>query len=133
MQLLSDYNDRNRNEQIVEEIKEEEKEQSRYSSATDKTDVFSPVTKHVDEAGKVVYKLGHYLAQHFGEIFGNIDDDLGLYGIKDYTIKNMTLEQVFLAIGDQELKNDVEKEKSENKEAVQLMDAMPQLEKLTSI
>ena len=95
--------------------------------------MFSPVTKHVDEAGKVVYKLGHYLAQHFAEIFGSIDGDLEMYGIKDYTVKNMTLEQVFLAIGDQELKSDAEKDESENKEAVQLMDAMPQLEKPTPI
>ena len=44
--------------------------------------------------------MGHYLAKHFAAIFGTIDGDLATYGIKDYTIKNMTLEQVFLAIGD---------------------------------
>lgn len=63
-------------------------------------DAFKPITKHVDEAEKVVYKMGHYLLQHFHEIFREVDADLEKYGIKNYTIKNMTLEQVFLAIGE---------------------------------
>ena len=61
---------------------------------------FKPITKHIDESGKVVYKLGHYLAQHFKDIFEQVDRDLEGHGIKAYVIKNMTLEQVFLAIGE---------------------------------
>ena len=30
---------------------------------------FSPITKTVDEAGKVVYKLAHYMSSQFGPIF----------------------------------------------------------------
>lgn len=62
-----------------------------------------------------MFKLGHYMAQYFDEMFNVIDRDLENYGIKHYAIKNMTLEQVFLAIGDQELKNDLETDKQENR------------------
>ena len=41
--------------------------------------------------------------EHFERIFGEIDSDLARFGIKSYSIRNMTLEQVFIAIGDQEL------------------------------
>ena len=76
--------------------------------------------------------MGHYMAQHFHEMFGEIDADLGKFGIKNYTIKNMTLEQVFLAIGEQEAKDDAAKDKEENKnEAILLMDQMPELKKPT--
>lgn len=47
---------------------------------------------HIDEAGKVVYKLGNYMAAHFGEIFSSVDESLQTYGIKTYAIRNMTLE-----------------------------------------
>ena len=30
---------------------------------------YEPVSVHIDEAGKVVYKLANYMAAHFGEIF----------------------------------------------------------------
>ena len=46
----------------------------------------------MDEAGKVVYKLAHYMSAHFGEIFGMVDSDPERYNIKEYRIKNMTLE-----------------------------------------
>ena len=69
-----------------------------------------PMTKHVDEAGKVVYKLPSYMSSLFNEIFTEVDGNLERFGIKSYAIKNMTLEQVFLAIGDQEIKEDEEKE-----------------------
>ena len=74
--------------------------------------------------------MGHYMAQHFHQIFGEIDADLEKFGIKNYTIKNMTLEQVFLAIGDQEVKDDAAKDKEESKnEVIQLMNEMPALKK----
>lgn len=67
---------------------------------------YVPITKTVDEAGKVVYKLAHYMAKEFRPLFEQIDANLQAYGIKDYRIKNMTLEQVFIAIGEQEIKQD---------------------------
>ena len=91
---------------------------------------FKPITKHIDEADREVYKMGHYMAQHFDQIFGEVDVDLEKFGIKNYTIKNMTLEQVFLAIGDQEVKDDAAKDKEESKnEVIQLMNEMPALKK----
>ena len=60
------------------------------------------MTQTTDEAGKIVYKLPNYLAPRFQEIFAPIDREPERFGIKAYTLKNMTLEQVFIAIGDQE-------------------------------
>ena len=40
------------------------------------------------------------MAKNFGRIFQEVDPNLERYGIKSYRIRNMTLEQVFLAIGD---------------------------------
>lgn len=65
-----------------------------------------PVTHSVDEAGKVVYKLPNYMAARFNDIFAAVDADPASFGINSYTIKNMTLEQVFIAIGDDEQKKD---------------------------
>ena len=65
------------------------------------------MTVRVDESGKVVYKLGNYFAAHFRSIFSVVDNDLEKFGIKSYSIRNMTLEQVFLAIGEQELQTEL--------------------------
>ena len=46
------------------------------------------------------------MAACFGEIFAQVDGDLARFGIKSYTIRNMTLEQVFLAIRDEEIKQE---------------------------
>ena len=46
------------------------------------------------------------MAKEFGPLFEQVDANLQTYGIKDYRIKNMTLEQVFIAIGEQEIKQD---------------------------
>jgi len=103
---------KNQNNRIVEEVKEEggssRLESSQFSQ--NMSDAFTPILKEVDEAGKVVYKLAYYMAAHFEQIFTEVDANLETFGIKSYVIKNMTLEQVFLAIGDQELKEDREKE-----------------------
>ena len=46
------------------------------------------------------------MAAFFGEIFAEVDRDLARFGIKSYSIRNMTLEQVFLAIRDQEIRQE---------------------------
>ena len=94
---------------------------------------YKSIEYHVDEANHVVYKLGHYLVANFGEIFREIDANPENFGIKSYTIKNMTLEQVFLAIGEQEVKDDAEQAKKEHKEQYLLIDQMPELVKPSAI
>ena len=64
---------------------------------------FQPIKSWEDEAGRRVYRLSHYMAPSFKEIFVEVDGDLARYGIQSYQIRNMTLEQVFLTIGEQEL------------------------------
>jgi len=66
------------------------------------------ITTQVDEAGKIVYKLPNYMAAYFSDIFAEVDQGFLRFGIKSYSIRNMTLEQVFLSNGDQESKKDEE-------------------------
>ena len=87
-----------------------------------------PITHSVDEAGKVVYKLPNYIASHFRPIFYDIDSDPARFGIKDYRIKNMTLEQVFIAIGEEEIKQDeLAAGESLKGTKVKMMDELPVL------
>ena len=51
------------------------------------------------QSGQVIYKLGNYNARHFKEIFTPIDSEKERFDISSYTIRNMTLQQVFLEIG----------------------------------
>ena len=88
---------------------------------------FNEVTVRVDEAGKVVYKLGNYISSAFGEIFDVVDQDLPRYGIQEYRIKNMTLEQVFIAIGDEEIKKDQKAHGTEEGDEQNLIDELPEL------
>ena len=53
-----------------------------------------------------MFKLANYMAKNFGNIFQEVDPNLERYGIRSYRIRNMTLEQVFIAIGDQEIKKE---------------------------
>ena len=53
---------------------------------------YEPVSAELGEAGKVIYKLGHYNARHFKEIFTPIDSDGERFDIKSYSIRNMTLQ-----------------------------------------
>ena len=69
-----------------------------------------PITGKQNEAGNIVFKLGNYMALHFAEIFTVIDRDLQHFGIRSYSIKNMTLEQVFIAIREEEIINEAKDE-----------------------
>ena len=62
----------------------------------------------VDEAGMAVYTLPNYMSFRFKQLFDQIDADVTRYGIKSYKIQNMTLEQVFINIGELENKKAVE-------------------------
>ena len=86
-----------------------------------------PVVWERDEAGKVVYKLGNYMAPRFEEIFHEIDNDLPRLGIRSYRIKNMTLEQVFVASGEQEGKAD-EQDQGGVRDSQVLVSDLPHLE-----
>ena len=134
LQLLTGFNDRyNENHQGDGRIEEEVKRSESHESVGPMHNAYKPIEYHVDEANHVVYKLGHYLVANFGEIFREIDANPENFGIKSYTIKNMTLEQVFLAIGEQEVKDDAELAKKEHKEQYLLIDQMPELVKPSSL
>ena len=50
--------------------------------------------------------MANYLASQFEQIFSEVDAEPDKFGIESYRIRNMTLEQVFIAIGEEELKAD---------------------------
>lgn len=74
-----------------------------------------------------MYKLRRDTARHFNELFEQIDRDLVRYGIRNYTIRNMTLEQVFIAIAEEELKNDNVEDQEVNSDQIRQIEQMPEL------
>ena len=50
--------------------------------------------------------MANYLASQFESIFSEVDAEPERFGIENYRIRNMTLEQVFIAIGEEEIKAD---------------------------
>ena len=94
---------------------------------------FEPISTQLNIAGRVEYKLGHYLASHFREIFSSIDNEKERYEIKQYSIRNMTLEQVFIAIGEEEIAKEITEDNSTSHiEVDRLIDEMPQLSEASS-
>ena len=78
----------------------------------------------------MVYKLPYSLSGSFQEIFLHVDADPASFGIKSYTIRNMTLEQVFIAIGEEELQRELKQDgETASAEEVKLIDDLPELTK----
>ena len=68
------------------------------------------------------------MAKRFGEIFQEVDRDLEGFGIKSYRIQNMTLEQVFLTIGEEEIKQDMKDDEETDaikNDEIEMIDELP--------
>ena len=55
-----------------------------------------------NEQGRTVFKLPYAISSRFKPLFDDIDGDKQKYGIKDYSIRCSTLEEVFIKIGEEE-------------------------------
>ena len=50
-----------------------------------------------NSSGKIVYEVPSEISKHFSTIFEKIDNNKQMYGIKDYIVRNSTMEEVFIA------------------------------------
>ena len=60
-----------------------------------------------NDQGKTVYELPYQIADQFTTLFGEIDENKEQYGIKDYTLRSSTLEEVFITLGEMEKKKEM--------------------------
>ena len=57
---------------------------------------------HQHELGKAVYELPYEMSANFGPLFDMIDQNKSSLGIKDYSVRSSTLEEVFISLGEKE-------------------------------
>ena len=59
-----------------------------------------------NEQGKIVYELPYKIGDQFAMLFTEIDNNKDQYGIKDYSVRSSTLEEVFITLGEMEKKSE---------------------------
>ena len=61
-----------------------------------------------------MYELPYKIGEQFSILFTEIDNNKEQYGIKEYSVRSSTLEEVFITLGEME-------KKSEEKEGEQII------------
>ena len=56
----------------------------------------------IKEKGSIRYTLPFEFAPHFKDVFSSLDRDLRTYGVRSYSMRVATLEEVFIELGKKE-------------------------------
>ena len=85
-----------------------------------------------NDQGKIVYELPYKISEQFSSLFAEIDEKKEHYGIKGYSVRSSTLEEVFITLG--EMEKEAEKKEGEkiidNAERDNLEQFVPEVQEL---
>ena len=68
------------------------------------------IKAQLNEQGKYVYELPFQISERFGVLANELDNNKHMYAIRDYEIRNSTLEEVFIRLGNLEKEQDEKEE-----------------------
>ena len=85
-----------------------------------------------NDQGKIVYELPYKISEQFSTLFAKIDERKQDFGIKEYSVRSSTLEEVFITLG--EMEKEAENKEGDliiaNAERDNLEEFVPEVEKL---
>ena len=71
------------------------------------------IKAQLNEQGKYVYELPFQISERFGVLANELDNNKHMYAIRDYEIRNSTLEEVFIRLGNLEKEQDEKEEQQD--------------------